>query len=103
VQRYVLPGNKYYVRGSDVVALRGLNTTINVYMTASQWQETTTPFNILPGMPTQGINTPQVDVGKFVAVRVDASGNIVGIVGTNSAGTSAVAQTCWASITANLV
>ncbi|MEO5698676.1 MAG: hypothetical protein ABIQ60_16265 [Burkholderiaceae bacterium] len=100
VQRYKLNGNKFYVRGQDIVALRGTSTTISSYITATQWQEATSPYAILSGPPGNGNNTPQVDTGNFVAVRVNADGNIVGIVGDGTGSTSAVANSCWASFTA---
>ncbi len=91
---------KYYVRGQDIVALRGSNTTISSYITATQWQEATSPYTILSGAPGNGNKTPVVDTDNFVAVRVNADGNIVGIVGDGTGISSAVMNSCWASFAA---
>ena len=36
--------------------------------------------------------------GNYVAVRIDANGNTIGVVGVGTGG-SAVAQSCWTSFT----
>lgn len=103
VQQYSKAGadgtvNKY-VSGSDIVALRGTKTSVGVYIGASQWQQLGSTA-LIEGSRFGGA-LPVVDTGKFVAVRIDTSGNLVGIVGAGSGG-GAVAGTCWASFRASI-
>lgn len=99
-------GGSRWVKGEDVVALK--SGTGTVHLTSVQWQcfsagnangntSGYTMGQVLDSTPTKGIKTPAKN-GQWVALRVDASGNIVGVVGLNgSSNTSAVAGTCWDS------
>lgn len=98
-----------YVKGSDLLSKRGTNPAILVLANngaatnASDWIELGGTY-FAGTTPTVGGKTPTIDpLGKLVAIRVDASGNIVGIVQngwtttTMPANTSAVKGTCWNS------
>jgi hypothetical protein len=94
VPAYLSANGKAWVRGSDIIALKGGNASIQTYIASTEWQMTTSPFTKTTN-PNPNPNTANMQ--NYVAVRVDASGNIVGIVGTGTTGSSAIAQTCWAS------
>lgn len=88
-----------WVRGSDIVALRGTKLSITSYISTSEFQQTFSPFTKQAMAPA---NLSAIAVpGKFAFVRVDTLGNIVGLAGFNAtAGQTAIAQTCWASFKA---
>lgn len=105
VQRYKLwlnnstTGTEYWVKGSDVVALRGAKVSITTYLGTNQFHKLgTSPIFTTTTPPTSGNRGLEIDPDKFVAVRVDRDGNIVGVVeSTTGTGSSAVANTCWTS------
>ncbi|MCY7305428.1 MAG: hypothetical protein LH632_04640, partial [Rhodoferax sp.] len=103
-----------WIKGSDITALQ-LAGTPSPYITSSQWQcfaaglsnvkintVIVTPMagTIYDGQPSRirGGATPVQD-GSYVAIRIDISGKIVGVVGVgiSSPNTSAVHQSCWTS------
>lgn len=89
VQRYKA-GPDYYVRGQDLPMAPGKS----VYMNSSQYQK------LKDGKITSSApNGLAADGANYVAVRFDASGNVMGVVGDslNSAGTSALTASVWAS------
>jgi len=103
-----------WIKGSDITALQ-LAGTPSPYITSSQWQcfsvglskvkidtEIVTPMagTIYNGQPSRISNgaLPRQD-GSYVAIRIDISGKIVGVVGVgiSTPSTSAVHQSCWTS------
>jgi hypothetical protein len=103
-----------WIKGSDITALQ-ITGTPSPYITSSQWQcfvvgtppevqfgtetlVTPTAGAIYNTAPNVGTNTPQQN-GSYVAIRIDASGKIVGVVqdGGATGNTSAVHQSCWTS------
>lgn len=87
-------GGKYYVRGSDIGAFK--RSANSVYLSSNQWQAFDISTNTAGAITTNPPGNPQPsNPPKYVAVRVDASGNIVGVGATGSG--SAVAGTCWNS------
>ena len=81
----------YFVRGADVVALKPASTT--AYIGATAWQA----FNIVnntAGAAATSSGKQLSNPAKWAAIRVDASGNIVGV-GAGSG--TAIAGTCWTS------
>ena len=101
-----------WVRGADVVALSGFSTAAtsglyavaaaSPYLSSGTWQAFTaaqgsgyTVDQRLTVEPTAPNSTLRQN-GAYVAVRVDANGNIIGVVGIGTGG-STVANTCWAS------
>ena len=98
-----------WVRGSEVVALANGNTDYSAF-SSSEWRcfsaasgsGFTVNQSVNPGPPTKGSATP-VHNGTYVAVRVDSTGKIIGVVGLNGTSGSAVRQaTCWASFVATI-
>lgn len=98
-----------YVKGLDLLSKRGTNASILVLAnggaatTSSDWIQLNGTY-FAGTTPVVGGKTPTLDpLGKMVAIRVDSSGNIVGIVQggwtttTMPANTSAVKGTCWNS------
>ena len=91
-----------WVSGTDIVALT--NSSIPApYLTSSQWWCFTagsgsgyTAGQLLNVAPTKSGATLTHN-GSYVAVRVDATGKIIGVVGDGSASGSSIAQTCWTS------
>ena len=94
-----------WIKGADLVALNAPST----YLSNVQWQcySTTGVTNppvsagtIINNVPsyTNWVFNPTAN-GAYVAVRVDESGNIKGVVGLGSGQTNgyAVHQSCWAS------
>ena len=106
------PGNNTthlstWVSGADVAALNAVSAGAP-YLSNTQWQAFTADTHsgytvgaILNTPPTHThspAGTPLTHNGSYVALRVNTSGNIVGVVGIgSSSGTSSVANTCWAS------
>lgn len=101
-----------WVKGADVVALTSRTATTGAavfsvaatrpYLSSDAWQCFTAGENSdyrvdqrLTSPPTSS-NTTLLQNGAHVAVRVDADGNIIGVVGIGTDG-STVANTCWAS------
>ena len=106
-----------WVSGADVVALSASSATLvttgtfstisttattSTYLSSSEWQCFTAGSNSnfsvnqrLTSPPTRPGSTLTQN-GAYVALRVDASGNIIGVVGIGSGG-STVSHTCWAS------
>lgn len=99
---YLITGSspaQYWVRGSDIVALRGTKVSITSYIGTGQFQATFSPFTIQGTAPANLSATAAP--GLLAFVRVDTLGNIVGLAGFNAtAGQTAIAQTCWASFKA---
>lgn len=88
-----------WVRGSDIVALRGTKVSITSYITMTEFQATFSPFTKQGSAPAN-LSASAVP-NKFAFVRVDTLGNIVGLAGFGAtAGQTAIAQTCWASFKA---
>lgn len=99
------------VPGDDVAALHVPNT-LPTYLQEGEWQcfstninkESNKPFPIDVGetatgaIPTDGFST---EPGAFVALKIDAAGNIKGVVGIGGTTTdgSAVHESCWTSFT----
>ena len=108
-----------WVKGADVVALSAPSATLvtsgtfstisttattSTYLSSSAWQcftaEPGSGFTVdqrLTSPPTRNGSTLTQN-GAYVALRVDANGNIIGVVDIGTGG-SAVANTCWASFT----
>lgn len=115
VKLWTLPGNtpSSWIKGADVTALQKPGTPIP-YIDASDWQcfvvgdpadvtintVSVTPIagEVYDGQPSVGTNLPTQN-GAYVALRVDANGQIVGVVGfgVTTTGNSAVHHSCWAS------
>lgn len=112
VQLYTLgivPGDETHlstwVSGVDVDALNALSAGLP-YLSSTQWQAFTANAHsgyvvgqIVSSPPSHThspAGSPLTQNGAYVALRVDANGNIIGVVGINSGGSS-VANTCWAS------
>ena len=97
------------VRGDDVAALKAPQA-LNTYLQIGWWQCFDTnitnndnkPFRINVGdkttgsIPATGFTT---EPGRYVALKIDVSGNIVGVVGLGgeTPDQSAVHDTCWSS------
>ncbi len=97
-----------WVRGSDVTALvNGLS--LYSYIQSAQWQcfvaGNGSGFSVgqmLSTPPTKS-GASLAQNGSYVAVRVDSTGKIIGVVGLAGSGGSAVRlATCWASFAATL-
>jgi len=97
-----------WVKGSDVIALvNGLS--LYSYLQSAQWQ-CFVAANGCGYSVGQMLSTPPTKSGSslaqngsYVAVRVDSTGKIIGVVGLDGSGGSAVRfATCWASFTATL-
>ncbi len=103
-----------WIRGADVVFLaRDSKEPLDTFLSSNQWlcvsngqgapngswtvgEKYTDPDPTLPN----GGRPKELSPERWVAVRVDASGNIIGIVGTGGDRGSAVGWTsCWASFT----
>ena len=90
---------EYWVRGSDIVALRGTKVSITSYISTTEFQATFSPFAKQVGAPAN--LSASAAPGLLAFVRVDTLGNIVGLAGFNtSPNQTAIAQTCWASFKA---
>ena len=90
---------QYWVRGSDVVALRGTKTSISTYISTTEFQPTFSPFTKQGTAPANLSATAAPNL--FAFVRVDNLGNIVGLAGFGAtSGQTAIAQTCWTSFKA---
>jgi hypothetical protein len=96
-----------WVYGGDLKMLKASDTP-DPYLLTSQWQcissaSTNSGYSvkqIVDSAPTKtsyGITYSPARSGKFVAVRVDKDGKIIGVQGLESAG-SAVSLFCWASL-----
>lgn len=117
VQLWTLPSEtpSAWINGSDIAALQlQVSATLVPYITSSQWQcfvigsPTGVMINMTSVVQTAGTiynNQPSYDTsiptknGSYVAIRINASGEIVGVVqdGGTPTNTSAVHQSCWAS------
>ena len=99
---YLITGSspaQYWVRGSDIVALRGTKVSITSYISTSEFQATFSPFTKQGTAPAN--LSASAAPGMLAYVRVDTLGNIVGLAGFGAtAGQTAIAQTCWASFKA---
>jgi len=103
-----------WIKGSDITALQLAGTPLP-YITSLQWQcfiaglsnvnintvsVTPTAGTIYDGQPSRISNgaLPLQD-GSYVAIRIDISGKIVGVVGVgiSNTDTSAVHRSCWTS------
>lgn len=90
-----------WVSGAALKLLQASDTD-PPYLSTSQWQcfsSTMADFQahrVYDAKPTKGTATPQPS-GQYVAVRVNASGKIIGVQGIEAGGT-AMAQSCWTSI-----
>lgn len=106
-----------WVRGTDVYNLRDLRTTPpggTVFVTTGQWYQydrgnlsryvSATPVPVggtISTTPTESVatnpqNTSQT-ADQWVALRVNANGDILGVVGIVDNSGSAVWQSCWSS------
>jgi len=96
-----------WVSGSDVTALvNGL--ALYSYLPSAQWQCFAAGSgagwnvgNVLTAPPTKSGSTLAHN-GSYVAVRVDSTGKIIGVVGLGNGGSAVRLATCWASFTATL-
>lgn len=95
-----------WVKGMDLIGLLKMGTTS--YLGPSDWQcfsagsaSGFTPTQIVSSPPsTPGASPALAQSTLEVAVRFDANGNIVGIIGipyTGMGGTSAITGSCWTS------
>ena len=92
-----------WVSGADIVALTSPKTPMP-YLSSSEWQCFSAGSNAgytvgqkLTSPPSKPGSTLTRN-GSYVAVRVDSTGKIIGVVAVDPAsGGSAIAQTCWAS------
>lgn len=90
-----------WVSGADLKLLQASDTP-SPYLSTTQWQcfgSTMTEYEakrVYDTTPKKGTATPQPS-GQYVAVRVDASGKIIGVQGIEAGGT-AMGQSCWTSI-----
>ena len=98
-----------WIKGADVIALvNGISSYS--YLANTQWQcfaagngSGYTVGQLLSTVPTKSGSTCTQN-GSYVAVRVDSTGKIIGVVGLGGSGGSAVRlATCWASFAAALV
>jgi len=101
-----------WIKGADVVFLaEGSKEPVNVFLSRDDWLCVKTGQGapngswvvgqkyVDPKLPN-GSRPQELRPAQLVAVRVDASGNIVGVVGTGGDTGSAVGWTsCWASFT----
>ncbi len=98
VQAYKKNG-VYFISGDDVSNLAG-TLGGSSYLTRTQWQRvSTSPFNIKEA--TAFSSLPLVDPGNYVAVKINATGSIVGFSGSTGSGVSNSAMMsigCWSSI-----
>lgn len=96
-----------WVSGADLALLQAVGTAVP-YLSGTQWQCITsaggsafTVGSTIGTTPTEGLGSTFLQNGAYVAMRVDATGKIVGIsqVNTpnNTTGNSAVHQSCWTS------
>lgn len=84
--------NKYFVLGSRLPVLRASGLP-----SGSQWQEFDVTSNKLIGSPSSApVSSSYADVAQYAALRIDASGTVVGVGNTDNNG-SAIRGTCWAS------
>ncbi len=85
-----------YVMGSEITPF--VRRNVPAYITGSQVQRITP--DTIPGVYATPINwsdkSPYTAINKWVALRIDSSGKIIGVVGGGSGG-SAIAGTCWTS------
>jgi hypothetical protein len=82
----------YYISGADVVALKPASTT--AYIGATAWQAFDKGTNTAGAIGGTSSGKQKSSPAQWAAIRVDASGNIVGV-GVGSG--SAIAGTCWTS------
>jgi hypothetical protein len=92
-----------FVSGSDIASLLPPGGT---YLTAGNWQCTSNTFNTNPFIVGQIYTTAQADAIRnytmtkvpnlYVAVRIDATGRIVGVESISTAN-SAMHVSCWTS------
>jgi hypothetical protein len=95
-----------WVYGNDLKMLKASDTP-DPYLSSSQWQCISSASSnsgysskqIVNSTPMKGSYSPQRS-GKYVAVRVDLDGKIIGVQGLEAGG-SAVSLFCWASLTVN--
>ena len=94
-----------WISGADLAAVVA-GTSATSYLSSTQWQAFSaqsasvyTAGQTVNGPPaTPGASPPLTQDGLYVAVRFDATGNIIGVVGiSGTSGGSAVANTCWTS------
>ncbi len=97
-----------WASGQDVSLVKGA-LPVSTFISATQWQCVTagdgtgntsgyTVGQVISVQPVPiGTDTALAQNGKYAALRIDAAGNIVGVVNVNGTGGSAIAQTCWAS------
>lgn len=95
-----------WVSGADIVLLKGVSGA-TTYLSSTQWHcysagpaSGYTVNQKLEIPPSRPGSTLQQN-GKYVAVRVDRNGNIVGVVGIDGRNGSAIARTCWTSFVTN--
>ena len=97
VQRYKTVNGQtttYYIKGSEVAGLLAGKTNLTTYLLAGEYQNISQAGLNKCALPS-GLQT---DTNNFVAVRVDASGNIKGWAGDGiTSGSSAMSGSCWAS------
>ncbi len=91
-------GTIYYIKGSDVKALATSlpGGTGSSYLSVSLWQDVTTS-----GYPTVAsfVNPqPVADAGKFVAMKINAAGGVVGFSGSSASNYAMMSIGCWSSI-----
>lgn len=90
-----------WVSGADLKLLQASDTA-PPYLSTTQWQCLNSDMTdyvakrVYDTTPKKGTATPQ-PTGQYVAVRVDASGKIIGVQGIEAGGT-AMARSCWTSI-----
>ena len=82
----------YFVSGADVVALKPASTT--AYISATAWQSFDIGNNTAGAIGGTSSGKQRSNPAKWAAIRVEASGNIVGV-GAGSG--TAIAGTCWTS------
>ena len=83
----------YFISGADVVALKRASAT--AYIGPTAWQPFDIKTNTAGVIGGDGNGKQQSVPAKYAAIRVDASGNIVGVGATG--GGAAIAGTCWTS------
>ena len=96
-----------WVKGKDVENLLSTQPAgVRHYLQGSKWQCFTaadgSQYKVDDKLPTGKPNRDDYELkhnGAYVAIRVDANGNILGVVGVGSGG-GAVHQSCWTSFKA---
>lgn len=88
--------NKYFVSGADVAALQPPPTA--PYISSTAWQEFDIKTNTAGKVDGSSSGKQRSTPARWAAIRVDASGKIVGV--GNGPGGAAIAGTCWMSIVA---